>query len=61
MRADNDNMNEDAIDEGAGADALHGAPEPWEPWETKLVAGCIGIGLVGLVVLGWLVDRFILA
>lgn len=41
-------------------DALSGAPEPWESWETGLVLGSIIVGLVGLVVLGWLVDRFIL-
>jgi hypothetical protein len=41
-------------------DALSGAPEPWERWETTLVLGSIAVGVVGLVVLGWLVDRFIL-
>jgi hypothetical protein len=41
-------------------DALSGAPEPWERWETSLVLGSIGLGLVGLVLLGWLVARFIL-
>jgi hypothetical protein len=43
-----------------GEDALAGAPEPWERWETSLVLGSIAVGLVGLVLLGWLVDRFIL-
>ena len=41
-------------------DALSGAPEPWESWETKLVVGSIAVGFVGLVLLGWLVARFIL-
>ncbi|HXS78704.1 MAG TPA: hypothetical protein VN818_00410 [Gammaproteobacteria bacterium] len=41
-------------------DALSGTPEPWERWETSLVLGSIGLGLVGLVLLGWLVSRFIL-
>jgi hypothetical protein len=41
-------------------DALAGTPEPWEPWETTLVVGSISIGVVGLLLLGWLVDRFIL-
>lgn len=41
--------------------ALSGAPEPWERWETALVLGSLVVGLVGLVVLGWLVDRFILS
>lgn len=43
-----------------GDDALSGTPEPWEAWETSLVLGSVTIGLVGLVLLGWLVDRFIL-
>jgi hypothetical protein len=43
-----------------GEDALSGAPEPWERWETALVLGSLGVGLAGLVLLGWLVDRFIL-
>jgi hypothetical protein len=43
-----------------GEDALAGAPEPWESWETSLVLGSIALGLVGLVVLGWLVARFVL-
>lgn len=42
-------------------EALTGEPESWERWETKLVVGSIGAGAVGLVVLGWLVDRFILS
>ena len=43
-----------------GDDALSGAPEPWERWETSLVLGSIAVGCVGLVLLGWLVARFIL-
>jgi hypothetical protein len=43
-----------------GDDALSGAPEPWERWETTLVVGSIAVGVIGLIVLGWLVDRFIL-
>jgi hypothetical protein len=41
-------------------DALSGEPEPWERWESSLVLGSIALGSVGLLVLGWLVDRFIL-
>ncbi len=41
-------------------DALSGRPEPWERWETNLVLGSIGLGFAGLVLLGWLVARFIL-
>ena len=44
-----------------GEDALAGAPEPWESWETTLVLGSIAVGALGLVVLGWLVDVFILS
>ena len=42
-------------------EALTGDAEPWEAWETSLVLWSIGLGLVGLVLLGWLVDRFILS
>lgn len=52
--------HDDAPDGRSGEDALAGAPEPWEPWETSLVLGSIAVGLVGLVLLGWLVARFIL-
>lgn len=34
--------------------------EPWEKWETKLVGYSIALGLIGLVILGWLVNTFIL-
>jgi hypothetical protein len=43
-----------------GEDALAGAPEPWESWETSLVLGSIALGFVGLLLFGWLVARFIL-
>jgi hypothetical protein len=42
------------------AQALLGEAEPWEPWETQLVGWSIGIGLAGLVVLGFLINTFIL-
>jgi hypothetical protein len=45
----------------SGSEALSGKPEAWEPWETQLVVWSIAIGAAGLVVLGWLVDRFILS
>jgi hypothetical protein len=35
-------------------------PEPWESWETKLCLWSLGIGVVGLVILGLLVNAFIL-
>ena len=36
------------------------APEPWEPFETQLVGWSLGIGVVGLVILGILVNAYIL-
>jgi len=54
-------MSHDGSPQAApGEDPLAGTPEPWEPWETSLVLGSIAAGLVGLVLLGWLVARFIL-
>lgn len=35
--------------------------EPWEPWETKLVAWSIGIGILVLGVGGYLVNALILS
>jgi hypothetical protein len=35
--------------------------EPWEPWETKLVGWSIAIGIVVLVIGGWLINVTILA
>ena len=43
------------------AEELLGQAEPWESWETKLVTYSIGIALVGLVILGFLVNTFILS
>lgn len=34
--------------------------EPWEPWETKLVGWSIAIGIVALVITGFLINAFIL-
>jgi hypothetical protein len=39
---------------------VSGVPEPWERSETALVLGSIAVGCVGLMLLGWLVARFIL-
>ena len=41
--------------------ALAGEAEPWEPWETRLVVASLATGAAALVVLGWLVDHFILS
>jgi hypothetical protein len=43
-----------------GDDALAGTPEPWERWETSLVLISIGLGLFALLLLGWVVDRYLL-
>jgi len=42
------------------AEELLGEAEPWEHWETQLVGWSIGIAIVGLVVLGWLINTFVL-
>jgi cytochrome b561 len=39
---------------------LSGTPEPWERWETSLVLISIGTGLLALLLLGWVVDRYLL-
>jgi len=36
------------------------APEPWEPFETQLVSWSIGIGIAGLIILGTLVNIYLL-
>jgi len=41
-------------------EAILGVPEPWETWETRLVTWSISIGIVGLVVLGTLINLFLL-
>jgi hypothetical protein len=54
-------MTHDVPQQPARADdALSGPPEPWERWETSLVLGSLAVGFAGLVLLGWLVARFIL-
>ncbi len=45
----------------SGEEALAGDPETWEAWETWLVTSSVVAGALGLLVLGWLVDRFILS
>lgn len=42
------------------AEELLGEAEPWEKWETQLVSYSIGIAIVSLVVLGWLINTYIL-
>ena len=50
-------MNDNEIN---SEESLFSDPEPWESWETSLVMWCIGIGVVGLIILGWLVNTLIL-
>ena len=47
-------------EESAHSEELAGHGEPWESWETQLVAWSIGIAIVGLIILGWLISTFIL-
>ena len=66
MSTTNTYTSSQAVDEArqrelASAEALLGEPEPWEPWETKLVSYSIGIAIIGLVVLGYLINTFILS
>lgn len=35
-------------------------PEPWEPWETRLCLWSVGLGIIGLCILGAIVNVFIL-
>ena len=49
-------LNLKEVDESALSD-----PEPWEPWETTLVLWSLFIGVGGLVVLGTLINLFLLA
>ncbi len=51
-------MNDNKIQ---SEDSLFSDPEPWESWETALVFWCISIGIVGLIILGWLVNTLILS
>jgi hypothetical protein len=40
--------------------SILGEPEPWESWETSLCLWSIGIAIAALVVLGVLVDWYLL-
>jgi hypothetical protein len=44
----------------ASAEELLQEAEPWESWESQLVGWSIGIGFVGLIVLGLLINIFLL-
>ncbi|HJO88589.1 MAG: hypothetical protein QGF18_05945 [Alphaproteobacteria bacterium] len=49
-----------APDDVLSLDLSMDASEPWEDWETSLCLWSLGFGLAGLVVLGVLVNVFIL-
>lgn len=53
-------MPNERANEEPDQDAFAGPAEEWESWETTLVVMSLAIGVVGLVLLGFLVDRFIL-
>lgn len=57
--SEHNSESQDALLEKS-AEELLGSPEPWEPWETQLVGISIGIAIVGIVILGWLINTFIL-
>lgn len=42
------------------SESVLGEAEPWEVWETKLCLWSVGIGIGALVILGLLVNKFIL-
>lgn len=46
--------------EGEINEAVLGEAEPWEDWETRLCLWSLGIGITALVVLGFLVNQFLL-
>lgn len=64
--------SERSKDEGAGSgpsglsggmdmdETVLGEPEPWAPWETRLVLWSLALGVAGLVLLGLLVNAFLL-
>ncbi|HEU4854341.1 MAG TPA: hypothetical protein VFS89_03535 [Nitrosospira sp.] len=54
------NQSPDNVAELLANQSVLGEPEPWEKWETQLCLWSIGIGIAGLVILGVLVDLFLL-
>ncbi|MCF8106281.1 MAG: hypothetical protein K9K64_12430 [Desulfohalobiaceae bacterium] len=53
MSQETQNVSQDATDATSGA-------EPWEEWEGKLVRYSLLIGVLALIVLGALINFFIL-
>lgn len=58
MSTEEERTAEQLLEESA--EELLGEAEPWETWETQLVVWCLGIAVVGLVILGFLINTFIL-
>jgi hypothetical protein len=53
-------LSDDRTQSEPGEEALAGPAEAWERWETHLVLLSLAVGVAGLLLLGWLVDHFIL-
>jgi hypothetical protein len=53
-------VSHDQLGGDSQPDAFSGPAEAWESWETTLVLLSVALGVVGLILLGWLVDYFIL-
>ncbi|MBE7527983.1 MAG: hypothetical protein IT526_05375 [Nitrosomonas sp.] len=51
---------ENNADKLVASQSVLGEPEPWESWETSLCLWSIGIGIAALIILGILVDLFLL-
>ena len=47
-------------EESVDAEIAIDAAEPWEDWETKFVVWSLGLGVAGLVILGTLINAYIL-
>lgn len=53
-------MSENKKSVSKNVDELFTNPEPWESWESKLVLWSILAAIIGLVILGFLINWFIL-
>ncbi len=53
-------IDKQGISEDEALSALTAKAEPWEKWESQLVLYSIEIAVVGLIVLGALINWFIL-
>ncbi|QBQ55840.1 hypothetical protein [Nitrosococcus wardiae] len=46
---------------GEFSEPVLGESEPWAEWETQLCLWSIGVGIVALVILGFLINQFLLS